>query len=283
MAWPPTLPPDNRTNTTTLHDNHPADHNLIADALGDIVTKIQTGGLVGPQGPPGMIPDNGALTNADFNTLVGIGMYRVNGGTNGPPNVPTQFSLNGTLIVYTATQPPGGGATVPDADSSQVTQQFIQSPNATGDYRPAYERSGIKVLGAWYWSGWSTLSFDDQGFKSGVDLNTLTYTCSVRTTSPVNGPTNAPTTHGQCVTFVGQQVVTVGGANQGLIQFYAVLAGPQVWVRTASQANSGGAWTWQAWRSIVALAYLVAKSTTPTAADYGLTAIPTGAVWVQTP
>jgi hypothetical protein len=31
------------------------------------------------------------------------------------------------------------------------------------------------------------------------------------------------------------------------------------------------------------LAYVVAKTTQPTAADYGLGAIPVGAVWVQTP
>lgn len=31
------------------------------------------------------------------------------------------------------------------------------------------------------------------------------------------------------------------------------------------------------------ISYLVAKATTPVAADYGLAAIPTGAVWVQTP
>jgi len=31
------------------------------------------------------------------------------------------------------------------------------------------------------------------------------------------------------------------------------------------------------------LAYVVSKSTTPTAADYGLGTIPVGAIWVQSP
>jgi hypothetical protein len=42
MPWPPALPPDTRANGTALHDNHPTDHNTIADALTDIVAKVNT-------------------------------------------------------------------------------------------------------------------------------------------------------------------------------------------------------------------------------------------------
>lgn len=37
MAYPPTLPPNNRTNATPLLDAHAADHNMIVDALSAIL------------------------------------------------------------------------------------------------------------------------------------------------------------------------------------------------------------------------------------------------------
>lgn len=40
MAWPPTIPPNTRQNTTPELDNHPSDHNTIADALTAIVTQV---------------------------------------------------------------------------------------------------------------------------------------------------------------------------------------------------------------------------------------------------
>jgi hypothetical protein len=46
MAWPPTIPPANRTNATPQETNHPNDHNAISTALTDTVTKIN-GMLIG--------------------------------------------------------------------------------------------------------------------------------------------------------------------------------------------------------------------------------------------
>jgi len=40
MAYPPTVPPNNRANGTATFDNHPGDHNAIADALNDIVAIL---------------------------------------------------------------------------------------------------------------------------------------------------------------------------------------------------------------------------------------------------
>lgn len=40
MAWPPSIPPTNRTNATPQQDTHPADHNAIAAALAEIVARF---------------------------------------------------------------------------------------------------------------------------------------------------------------------------------------------------------------------------------------------------
>lgn len=40
VAWPPPTPPNGRTNATSQLDNHPTDHNRIADALDTIVAAI---------------------------------------------------------------------------------------------------------------------------------------------------------------------------------------------------------------------------------------------------
>jgi hypothetical protein len=40
MPWPPVVPPTTRANTTAQQDQHPTDHNQLAQALTDIVTKI---------------------------------------------------------------------------------------------------------------------------------------------------------------------------------------------------------------------------------------------------
>src|SRR4051812_34536578 len=40
MAYPPPVPPANRTNATVMASNHPSDHNLISGALTDILNHI---------------------------------------------------------------------------------------------------------------------------------------------------------------------------------------------------------------------------------------------------
>jgi len=43
MAWPPVIPPNDRTNATPAQDAHPNDHNLAANALTDIVARVNAG------------------------------------------------------------------------------------------------------------------------------------------------------------------------------------------------------------------------------------------------
>lgn len=43
MAWPPTIPAANVTNTTEQNNRHPADHNAIAAALTDVVGFVAVG------------------------------------------------------------------------------------------------------------------------------------------------------------------------------------------------------------------------------------------------
>lgn len=41
MAWPPPVLPVNRSNATPQLDTHPADHNALAQAINDIVLRLQ--------------------------------------------------------------------------------------------------------------------------------------------------------------------------------------------------------------------------------------------------
>ncbi len=42
MAWPPLIPPNTRLNDTVTADNHPSDHNQLADALTNVVDYVQS-------------------------------------------------------------------------------------------------------------------------------------------------------------------------------------------------------------------------------------------------
>lgn len=42
MAWPPVIPPSNRSNTTAQLNAHPSDHNAISAALTDLVARVQS-------------------------------------------------------------------------------------------------------------------------------------------------------------------------------------------------------------------------------------------------
>jgi len=43
MSWPPTIPPNNRTDATDQATNHPLDHNQISDALTELVMRMPKG------------------------------------------------------------------------------------------------------------------------------------------------------------------------------------------------------------------------------------------------
>ena len=42
MTFPPPVPPNNRTNASPQQDNHPDDHNMIADALTGLIAETTT-------------------------------------------------------------------------------------------------------------------------------------------------------------------------------------------------------------------------------------------------
>lgn len=42
VAWPPPTPPNTRANATVMLDNHPGDHDKIADALDTILSRMVT-------------------------------------------------------------------------------------------------------------------------------------------------------------------------------------------------------------------------------------------------
>jgi len=58
MAFPPTVPPATRANTTVELDAHPSDHNMIANALTDLITRLTSSAW-------GIIPAGLATVTAD--------------------------------------------------------------------------------------------------------------------------------------------------------------------------------------------------------------------------
>jgi len=58
MPWPPVVPPTNRTNATVQLDNHPADHNQMAQAVTDLTTRLTSAAW-------GIIPAGLAAVTAD--------------------------------------------------------------------------------------------------------------------------------------------------------------------------------------------------------------------------
>jgi hypothetical protein len=63
MAYPPTVPPANRSNTTPQADNHPSDHNGISSALSAIVNELGSN----PSGPQGSVQSR--ISHLENNTL----------------------------------------------------------------------------------------------------------------------------------------------------------------------------------------------------------------------
>jgi hypothetical protein len=121
MPWPPAaLPPPTRANGTGMQDNHPADHNTIANALVDIVDRIEQGGGQGPPGPAGPPGPTGPQ-----------GPQGIPGtaGAQGPagPGVPVAGTTGQVLTktsaadYATAWQTPSGGGGLTDGDKGDIT------------------------------------------------------------------------------------------------------------------------------------------------------------------
>jgi microcystin-dependent protein len=83
MAYPPSIPPNNRTNGTLALNNHPSDHNVTADALTDIVNELGSS-------PAGTFDDVTARLAAVADALTAlqedsIGEIRAFAGAGTPP------------------------------------------------------------------------------------------------------------------------------------------------------------------------------------------------------
>ena len=111
MAWPPTIPPNNRTNDTALTDAHPSDHNVTANALSDLVAKVNTNtsaiaalplGLVVKPYTPAQVTLTTAVQVVATVTIAGKAgrSYRVGGfiyySTGGTANTVSQQALDVT-------------------------------------------------------------------------------------------------------------------------------------------------------------------------------------------
>lgn len=111
MAYPPTIPPNTRANTTPTFDNHPDDHNDISNALTDIVNVLGANPagsaadltallpILSPIGsivmygsnvvPAGwLLCDGTAVSRATYASL-----FAIVGTTFGPGNGSTTFNL----------------------------------------------------------------------------------------------------------------------------------------------------------------------------------------------
>ena len=93
MTYPPQIPPDNRLNTTPQVDNHPDDHNVISDALTDILNELGNN-------PKGTFAD----VEARLDAVLPAGVIMDFGGTVAPPSwvLTDGASYDGTLPTYFA-------------------------------------------------------------------------------------------------------------------------------------------------------------------------------------
>lgn len=67
MPWPPTIPPATRSNATSQLDTHPADHNTLAQAATDTVTKVNAIAWGPPVAPAVLSASVGAIGTAFVN------------------------------------------------------------------------------------------------------------------------------------------------------------------------------------------------------------------------
>lgn len=90
MTYPSETPPNNRVNTTPMTDNHPSDHNLIADAISDVIAELG-------ENPKGDYPDVEARLNDSEADLANHGhdYLSLDGGTlSGGLNVEGQTVID---------------------------------------------------------------------------------------------------------------------------------------------------------------------------------------------
>lgn len=123
MAWPPPIPPNNRANTTPQLDAHADDHNLIADALAELVNKWTAFVQVTDAPTPAA---GWSVTSANLWHNGVIGFVDVRFSPTGTINVTATGDIgNQTVMTLPAAWPVGTLSSNPQALTSHVAGRII--------------------------------------------------------------------------------------------------------------------------------------------------------------
>jgi hypothetical protein len=107
VAWPPPVPPNNRANGTPRADNHPADHNQIANALDTMVARLSQLGLI----RYGRV----SVTFASGNGTITLA------GAAGSATAPFPTSVDGAVATFDATAIGAGNVNIINAAGPPTT------------------------------------------------------------------------------------------------------------------------------------------------------------------
>jgi hypothetical protein len=265
----------------------PVGDSYIVTADGDLYTSTGTswldvGQIVGPQGPTGA---TGATGTAGATGATGPQGSTGATGPTGPQGITGATGaqgIQGPTGATGATGPTGAQGDQGEAGGSLLSAFWQFSNTTTAPPAAGQLRSNSTNTTVWVHKT-DTDGFDRTAGLASIQVGNLIY---VRSTNgmALNLTITAIADSGTYMTFT--TTVASGTANKGArTQLNFVLVPPtglptggtvtQVLTKNSSTDYDA---TWK-----TPISYLVAKSTTPVAADYGLTTIPVGAVWVQTP
>lgn len=250
-------------------------------------------GPVGPQGPPGDDGVDGATGPTGPTGPTGAtgatGPQGPTGATGAASTVPGPTGPTGPAGATGATGPAGPtGATGAQGDPGPAGGAVISAFWQFSATTSAPPGSGQMRTDVGYTTLWIA-EIDTDGFDRSAGLDTIVVGSDLMIRAS-NGTamdltvTGPPVDNGTYRTI--PIAITTGAASKGTRTQVSVIVTPahgipaggtveQVLTKNSSTDYDA---SWQ-----TPMSYLVAKSTTPTAADYGLPTIPTNAVWVQTP
>lgn len=177
MPWPPTIPPNTRTNNTITEDNHPSDHNETSDALSDVVTEVD---LKAPKAGP-----------------VFTGQASFAAGTAAAPSITFTGDLN-TGVFQPGSDVVGisaGGTERLTISTTLHTSTVPYVAPVGGVGAPAFYFTGDANTGL-YWIG-----ADSVGVSTGGTLRLSVDTAAVTSTLPVVHPVGSAAA--PSITFAG--------------------------------------------------------------------------------